>query len=352
MTAPITLPLSDSDYWTAPRKDEERLSFQALDGPEGFTVGAPREVPLERRATLPVVGYYKCSLKDQAAGRLVRTSVLLGARLETGEAWAAPAFEPKEGPKAEATDKEGDAVEWFGTDARRQLGLPWRDGTVRLWLASFDQLSAPREVRLVTDAGRDPAVLAWSEGRRRPAYPPPVSPPPARDPAALPRYGPDPRGPAAPEAPGVAFAHERVAVLAEGRPSEVRAAFCVVLHERGVVRPRPAVTPAPGQTEAAAVAATGWQEVGDPAATAVVPILLVLASATSSDPVVVRIDAPVREPVTAGGPARGAFAIDLLEVAPGLSPGRYSLYAVAGGALSGPSPITFITPEAAADLTR
>lgn len=349
--ASMTLPLSDAEYWTNPRKDQEKLAFELLrKAPVGFTLGAPGEVELDQRQTLPVVGYYKGSIADDRALRLERTTVLVAVRLESNEVYVDRAFDLRDRPPVEhkGPPPKGNKTAFFSLDARRLRGLPWRDGTLRLALLSYDQLSEVREVRLVSEVGRDPAVRAWAESQRGPTYPAPVQPPLGR--SVLPSYVKDPQSPAPPEAPGIALVHERVGVLASDKLYVVRGSFALPVTERDLVKPRPQVTPAPGQTEDEAVAATGWREVGVKTAAAVVPLTLVVAASNHAEAWVVSLRVPVRGSLTAGATATGNFAIDLRALCHNLGVGRYCLYAFSDRAVAGPSPFALVTPEQAKEL--
>jgi hypothetical protein len=348
----VTLPHSDGDFWTAPERDRDDLSFRVLlENPVGFLLGAPGEVDLTQRNTLPLIGFYKCTNTDSSKKRLNRSSVLVVSRRETSRVYAAAAFELREGKKrVPGKGPEGESCKYFSLEARSRLAdLPWRDGTLRLQMLSFDHVSAPCEVRLVSEASRDLDIKAFVDAHRTPGYPQPPFPAPREaGEEEGPYYTQDPDSPAAPTEPGFAVTLAPVCLIEATEPQEcwLRATLRLPVLPREVARPAPDVE---GETENDRIQAlwdTGWRDLHDPAVKAVVPVSLLMLRAGTSAFQHVRLQVPVYEEPNGDEPVTGCLNLDLLDL-PGvnLSRGKYALYLVHGAATAGPFMLSAVTPD-------
>jgi hypothetical protein len=175
---------------------------------------------------------------------------------------------------------------------------------------------------------RDPAVEAFlAEGPTLPQLPAPAQVwPPLGDAEdeRRPRHGAGQveGAPALPSGVGVALNLPAEAPAAGADPVWLRGSFRLPLRPRHLVR---------------------GHDVGDPAATAVAPVHLVVTAASHALVRQVTLHVPVRHALEADAPeGTGAFAVDL-RTTPGVSTEAttHFVYAFAGGALSGPAPIAF-----------
>ena len=93
-----------------------------------------------------------------------------------------------------------------------------------------------------------------------------------------------------------------------------------------------------------------WQDPGDAAATAVIPITIVATGVDRADPLVVHLHAPSYDPVDPTADVAvvtGHFALDLLAQRDGeqLRDQTSFIYALSGGALAGPATVAVVDPR-------
>ncbi|MCW8140015.1 MAG: hypothetical protein KIT58_14045, partial [Planctomycetota bacterium] len=202
------LGVTGEEFWSVAEVSREAAA--ALPDDHGTTIDAPARVVMSRRDTLPVVGVHTRSFRDVRPVPFQRRAVLVASRVESREAVAGRAFLPKKQPPSppppppDDDTPDGFVNTDFVLDARARLeDLPWRPGTLVLWLVDFDRPTPPAKVELVRTESTDPAVaefLARRSGGR--AYPAAVWPVPALPDApqgALPRYAADEASPPLPE---------------------------------------------------------------------------------------------------------------------------------------------------------
>ncbi len=349
------LGVSDEDFWVDPFRDREgALDRLAVEGLMGLALDGPSSVRLDLRDDAPVAGARR-ELTSAGLGYHFRErAVLVVARAESNEVFAARAFAWKEPvpvveeeptiPVADAdsggeTEPFLDAVmtDFFCASLRERVpSLPWRAGTLRVTLVADDERSNTVVVRLEDAPVTDPAVAEFIARHRSPGYPRAVFPPAsARD--ALPSYRARADSPPAPSVTGVAL--EAPARVGPGDGLVVRGSFALPLLAREVVKPFDAHLDRFGRLSNA-----GWVDVGDRDATAVVPVTLVITAERPDEPAVVRLDVPVYGPASPGDVARGFFAVDLRPLAAETlrMPGRYRLWALSGEVLVGPRAVEVV----------
>ncbi|MCO5165342.1 MAG: hypothetical protein M9894_03115 [Planctomycetes bacterium] len=362
---PGPLGLAEADLWGDPRAREDVVIDRLIDeGFLGVAVEAPARVTLGARATLPLVGVEAAPLSGAGGWAPVRlAAVACASALETREVRAALAVPPADAgppsfpPEGDLPALEGAQYEMFEVDLRERLRLPWRPGTWVVGLLVREQVTNRVTVTLAPGAPGfvDPAVAALLSARPRPRYPQPVWPRPAPG-KPLPAYAPRPDSPPVPEAPGIALAVERLVMDTDDAQVVVRGSFRLGVLEREVVRPGDPADAALLETLAEDARAEAlrdglaWQDPGDPEATAVVPITLVVTGAERPAPLVVRLQVPVRQPIdpTADAPeAMGHFALDLLAVEGGerLRGQTSFIYALCGDVLAGPAAVAVVDPR-------
>ena len=263
------LDLSPDDYWgDFTRTKDQFRDFISETGFRGVRIDAPALVPLDRRDSAPVVGYYVRSLREDvevdaerqmlaAALDLSSKRLRVGLALDTGKTPASRARPSGDDPG------EGATFTAFSSDLRLQLDLPWEK---RKYLVAFlvrEHLSNPvlMELGSPPTAYRDPAVEAFLANQRKDAA---VVPPLPVEPLPTPESGVTfervSRSPELPEEAGIALSVERVAVARRGSSCLCFGSFRLPVTVGELVRPDPKTGQAP--------------EVGDPNAKAVVPISL------------------------------------------------------------------------------
>lgn len=369
-----TLSIPEADFWRDPRRTQTAVSDRLLDdGFRGVLVDAPRSVETTRRDRLPLVLARAATYAELRGPSFEERAILVGVRLPSNQTCVGRAFPLKESlprPPRSGKPPRGALVSVFDTDARAQLpGLPWRRGEVVLTVIFRDQVSNRVTTALTADGvglEDDPAVQRFL-ARQDAAFPQPVWPPEGE--AA--RWGP-PEGAQDPEGPGLHLEVERSVVVP--RRGDAR---CVL---RGAIhvpfRPRYVVRPDPGEeaqeAEPTAVLATDaderavrelharrlaaralgltWQDPGDPAATAVVPLTVVVVPADGPEPRVFPLQVPVRAPLDATSPPEALVAhleVDLLALprGRGLVGGTSFLYAFSDALMVGPLTTTVLREE-------
>jgi hypothetical protein len=319
--------LADDDFWSAPFRTRDAVSDRLSGaGFTGLVIDAPARAVLDGRAGLPVVGLHRVSFRDEKTQRFTDRAVVAAVRLEDGQVWAdlVEAPEPEDDSAPPPEEDEADPGEGFYTsnfriDLCERLGVPRLPGStfvVRVLLGPIASNAARIELARPRAAFVDPAVeeaAAALAAERRPA---PVDPP-AKEP--LPSYV---RGPLSPKLPdqGPALVLARP-LRAPGGGLVVRGAFRAPVRARDLVRPTEEGAPL---------------DVGDPAATAVVPVTLLLLGERFTGPYRLDLRVPLHEPVAAGAPGTGFFAVDVLAALGKRTRQRYHLYAVCGDLLAGP----------------
>jgi len=330
VTALGPLGLADAQFWTAPYATKDAVRGKLLlDDFRGTLIDAPRQVAVSERDTLPLVGCWVATETEVRSEPFERRAVLASVRLEDDRVFVDRLNEPRvrddrKAPPAPPPDDEDEAVfaHMFTADVRQRLALPWRESTILTTLLHGKRVS--NRVRTVlgpsATAFVDPEVARVKAEAAAETWPEPVDPPPG-DP--LPSYRRAPEGPPVPDAPGVKLrALPRRITLSSAARAVVRGVFRAPVAPRHLVRPKPN-DPA-------------WSA-GDPAATAIVPVTLVLIGGEAAPgPYVLDLRVPCHEK-PAQGHIVGHFGVDLLQtVLKHRAAQPYVMYALVGELLSEP----------------
>jgi len=278
------LGLADADFWgDYTRTQEETLGYLDGIGFHGLLVDLPRTVALGKRGTVPLVGWYVRTFREDGQRDLEGQAVAVAVDLRTGELRAALALaggKPRPQPAPTDGQDPGDGVrsEMFETDLRRVLDLPPRPGRYAAAVILNDWVSNVVTTTLVDGA---PADDARADGRAT-AWPPAA----AGD--DLPDYRRRPDSPAVPD--GVAIVLAAAREVPAGGPLVIRGSFRLPLpaHER--------------------IAARDQTGVSGPRA--VLPIALVVTGTEDPGPFPVELRVPVY--AVDGDQAIGHFAVDLV----------------------------------------
>lgn len=345
------LDLSPDDYWGDFTRTRDQ--FRKLVSDSGFTglrIDAPALVPLDKRETAPVVGYYARTLREDlevSAERQMLAAALdlsskrlhVGLALDTGKTPA------PQTPPGGRDPGEGLTFNAFSSDLRMQLDLPWEKRKYLVALLLREHVSNPVLMELGSSptAYRDPAVEAFLAEQRKKA---PVVPPRPVEPEPAPESGVTfqrvSRSPEVPKEPGIALNVERVAVARRGSTCLCFGSFRLPVTVSELVRPD---------------AKTGERpDVGDANAKAVVPISLVITGSEAPGPWIVELRAPSYDapqppkgapaPDADAGIATGHFALDLFaHPAMPRQPMTYFITAFGGASVSGPFQTAVVTEK-------
>lgn len=277
------LGLADADFWgDYTRTQEETLGYLDGVGFHGLLVDLPRTVALGKRGTVPLVGWYVRTFREDRQRDLEGQAVVVAVDLRTGGLRAALALaggkpRPQAAPSNGQDPGDGVRSEMFETDLRRVLDLPPRPGRYAVAVILQDWVSNVVTTALVdgapaNDTRVDGPATAW---------------PPAAGGGDLPDYRRRPDSPAVPDGVGIVLA----------AAPEVRAGGPLVI--RGSFR-----LPVPSHARIAAGDQTG---VSGPRA--VLPIALLATGTEDPGPFPVELRVPVY--AVDGDHAIGHFAVDL-----------------------------------------
>ena len=340
------LRLVDDEFWDDyQRTQSEVIAEIARDDYLGLVLDAPRRVSLGRRDTVPVVGLFARTLRDdrkiRQEERMLVVAVhqdtdelLIGLALDTGK-MPAPS-----GPPPDMDEPgEGATVNMFAFDLRHVLGLSWEASRYNVAVLLREFVSNAVTIDLGRDATEyeDPAAVSFLVEQRAQAVPPP---PPAvfPDPHARPDTGEPPHyeplsDMPVPEAPGIRIQAPRVVIAKAGGKCILQGSYRLPVERRHRVEPRGTNASAP--------------LVGDPRARAVVPIHLVVTGSDLPGPWVISLKVPVYQPLSPhAAEAAGHFTIDLFQM-PDFprTPMTYFLTAFSGQAVSQVLPIAVVSQQ-------
>jgi hypothetical protein len=340
------LRLVDDEFWDDyQRTQSEVIAEIARDDYLGLVLDAPRRVSLGRRDTVPVVGFFARTLRDdrkirQEERMLVvaihqdTDELLIGLALDTGK-MPAPS-----GPPPDMDEPgEGSTVNMFAFDLRRVLGLSWEASRYNVAVLLREFVSNAVTIDLGRDATEyeDPAAASFLAEQRAQAVPPP---PPAVFPVphAHPETGEPPHydplfDMPVPEAPGICIQAPRVVIAKAGGKCILQGSYRLPVARRHRVEPRGTNASAP--------------LVGDPRARAVVPIHLVVTGSDLPGPWVISLKVPVYGPLSPHpAEASGHFTIDLFQM-PDFprTPMTYFITAFSGQAVSQVLPIAVVSQQ-------
>lgn len=337
------LKLQDDEFWgDISQAESEALSLVSRRF-LGLVIDAPERVSINQRDTAPVVGCFVRTLRDDrvinqhaqmlvAAVDLETNSFSIGLALDTGKI-PAPSTAPPTGDPG-----EGSTANLFRTDLRRALAIPWQPGRYRVATLLREYSSNPVTVTIGRGSleYQDPEVEKFLEEERRRAMPPPpekIFPLPRRtrtEPYAIYRRQQD--SPPIPDQPGIVFGMDRVVATRPGATCMLQGSFRLPVLRRERVTPRPDTGRVP--------------DVGDPAATAVVPITLVATGSDLVGPWVIHLHVPSYDRIADEdrAEATGYFHVDLCPL-PGFprQAMTYFFSAFSGEAVAGPKPVGVVS---------
>jgi hypothetical protein len=337
------LKLQDDEFWNdISQAESEALSLVSRRF-LGLVIDAPERVSINQRDTAPVVGCFVRTLRDDrvinqhaqmlvAAVDLETNSFSIGLALDTGKI-PAPSTAPPTGDPG-----EGSTANLFETDLRRVLAIPWQPGRYRVATLLREYLSNPVTVTIGRSSleYQDPEVERFLEEERRRAIPPPpekIFPLPGRTSAeSFAIYRRQPSSPPIPDQPGIVFNMDRVVAAKPEATCMIHGSFRLpVLRRERVISRRDTGRP---------------PDVGDPDATAVVPVTLVATGSDRVGPWVIRLCVPSYDRIADEdlAEASGYFSIDLYSL-PGFphQAMTYFFSAFSGETIAGPKPVGLVS---------
>lgn len=356
---PSPLNLSAEDYWADfTRTRDEFAKFISETGFRGLRIDGPAFVAIDRRESLPVVGYYARTLREDlrvdpegqmiaAAFDLTTRQLHAGLALDNGKTPdrddpIPPGDEPAEGLTFTA----------FSSDLRLHLDILWQKRKLLTAFFICEHVSNPVLVELGPSpaAFRDPAVeefLAQQRAKAAMVPPRPISPEAKSELGVT--YQRISRSPPIPEKRGIALSLERVVVAQRGASCLCFGAFRLPVTFGDVVRPD--------------IESGQLPDVGHPDTRAVVPITFLVTGSKTAGPWILEMRVPSFDAVALPkgpppppdeevGEVTGYFALDLWNQ-PSMprAPMTYFLSAFGGGSLSGPFQFAVVTEQMLRDST-
>ncbi len=342
------LNLADDAYWTDPwqtRKAVQRSLMQS--GDEGFLIGAPSAVPLDRRDRFPVAVLYARKLNGGRGVNFRASAIITAMDLHTHALHAAPAFgsrnrtsSPTAAGGASAKKAPADSFsnddtamvcEGHTIDLAKRLNIPHQRGEYIVHLVCLDQVSNGCPMKLVESAVyQDPAVDAYIAEQLE-SQPTPTRPVPTPG-TPVPCYDARDNSPKIPAAAGIAMDIDRVTPIDEATSCIVRGSY------RLPVRPQHILDHDDDSPSQAVGDYSSW--------TAMVPITLLLTGTVNAAPVTISLLVPTSHDLVPAGDGvhvTGHFAVDLCRLADLAStPQTYFVYAFSGPVMSGPTPAAFV----------
>jgi hypothetical protein len=344
------LNLDEADFWgDFTRTEDEFDAWVEKESFVGLRVDAPALVATDRRETVPLVGYYVRTLREDrqvdSRRQTIAVALNLGTkRLHTGLALDTGKIRPPPDPMPDDDPGEGLALSPIRSELRGALGLPWSPSRylVALLLRDHVSNSVVIEIGAAKSAYRDPEVEKFLAQQRKnePVVPPQPIAPEAKAETGV-SYKKLSQSPPIPAQPGIALAIERVALRRAGVPCMCYGTFKLPVVAGEVVR-RDKSGAAP--------------DVGDAQATAIVPIALVATGSETAGPFVIEVRAPTYDAVPGakeldGLPAdrevavvTGHFSLDLFQQpSMPLRAETYFFTAFGGACANGPVPVAVVT---------
>lgn len=317
---------------------EDALARFILERAAGTALRAPERVLSTGDGTLPLAGCRVLTLREAARQPPFEDmAVLVASHIETGKVYAARAFaqatEASDAPPVPQDPGEGWTGSSFRIDVAARLGLRLEPGTYALWLIVRGEANGPVRVQVTKPAPppiEDPEVVkfiaAWRERN--------VAKPRGADPASVwpaeavfgnyPSYRAGAESPPIPDR-GIALWTKRIVALEPGARWVLAGSFRLAIPRRHVI-----LKPVSGY-----------------AATAVLPLTLVVTASAAAGPFVRHLRVPSQSVIAAGDAApvvAGHFTLNLFSL-PGMwrAPQTYFLYAVCGDAISEPATTALVS---------
>lgn len=304
---------------------------------KGLWLAAHSPLGIDQDTDATVFGFDFFSTRERGSRFFNQNAVVIATRVESRETFANLVVEPVEKdpdkPKAEPDNTPGPDIQLlmrFTIPLRERLeNLPWRAGTYLVDVLFDDLVSNRVQFKLTAGlaAEKDPAIAEFIEKQRAAEGGPKELRPAPSGNRKAPTYEKTDESLEIPAAAGIALSAERVSVYKEDARSVLRGSFRL---------PVPAAFYRPGAA-------------GSGAATAAVPITLVLIGNLMPGPFVVPLlvasyDAVDRK--AAESTLTGQFEIDLFAL-PETSkvPQTYTIWAYSGAVRSTPVKAAVVTPE-------
>lgn len=332
--------LDDASYWTDPW-----ATRKAAQGPmmhsatEGFLIGAPKVVALDRSRTLPLAVLRVRKAQGGSPVDFRATAVLAAWDKHLGRLSARLAFPkppPAPAPKRSATPASGKGDSFSGDDTAMiseastldlatRLGLPLEANEFSAALICMDKVSNGCKLKVVASAAfHDAAAEEFLRAYREEQMGPPRIHPEAGK--GRTEYVKQAETPDLPVKAGIALAAQRVTVMRADRPCMLHGSFRL---------PAKALPPMP-------------HPAGETAPTAIVPIGLLLTGSVHAEPMVLNINVPSYAPLEKSGGesfATGFFALDLCAFAKlSGTVQTWFIYGFSGDVVAGPSLAAFVNP--------
>jgi hypothetical protein len=329
---PVSLELSDADYWTAPDKQLFALLDPLSDAEfDGVLIGAPRFVDLARRSTLPLVVIRAGTDAQRAELDIRMLGLIVAVELEHGVLRVAKAFDTSDVEDDDDEEPgEGYSAELETVELRELLEIDWRPSSYAIHFLLRDRLSNRVVVRLGERGYRDDAVERLLAERRaaerQAALLWPVLP--------LADVQAQAESPALPSELGVELRADRVVVLEPGARCMVRGSFRLSIHGRELV-----AADDPLVLDSSPVS---------PKIHAVVGVTLVVVGSKSNDKLVLPLRLPcITSPEQHGDEliATGYFTIDLLALGMSRAAQTHFIYAFTRALACGPVLAALVEPE-------
>jgi hypothetical protein len=327
-------------------------------GFKGVLLVGPDEYGIDEHVTLPLMGFRVFSALERFGVSFDWSAMLVVVRVESNEVFAGRVsfvrddytyVAPRERPRDALV-----ATQFFVRNVSERLhDFALRPGTYLSTVLLNEETSNRVRTRVTHGAAaeRDPAVVEFLERHRKPEEPPkPIKPARtvlATSDAALdsshchPTYRAQGNSPPVPEEPGIAMSVERVVLVDQHPKSILHGSFRLPVSKRNLV-PRTEPT-APNEVSVPLV------DVGDPDATAVVPISLVIVGNLYPGPTSHHLRVPSYDPVDPkanDGIVTGHFDVDLLAFDDMQRlPQTYYIWAFSGEIMAGPNLMAIVTPD-------
>ncbi len=351
--------LADHSFGEQPhRVPAETIERLRQEDFEGILLGGPQRVSLDTENSLPLAGIYRRTFEGHRAVDLESRAIITAVCLESNRLYAGPAFRQEKTllrthVPAENELPHGFIARQFFLDLKTRIPeLRWRPTTYSIALILFDRRS--NQVRVcLEEAITDPEVKKFLEQHRRPSYPRPVWPIPGKP---YPRYRREPGSPPIHEDIGITISAPQKVLLQPGAKCIVRGSFRLPVRQREVVRPRrdPPIPglPSPPRHMPSRFGCDGIfkarrkVDVGDPEATAVLPITLLFTGDDLPGPWLLPLQVPTYKSIPSPHallPVTGNFCIDILTRPHTVSyPQTYAIWAFHGPVISNPCLTTLI----------
>jgi hypothetical protein len=327
--------LRGDEYWTAPFKHQSELLFSTVgEMKKAIVIDAPPAVEIGVRDTLPVPLVYSTSMEDAESFAFDQNAVLVAVRLDDGAALTRAAVDRLTQDEAPGGGR-GDPDTFVGrtalVDLLERFTLPAKPANYLLTVVLRDLVSNRVTTKLVRSASTyaDPEVEKFL---REQPLPLPAPPGPLPLPGAqLPAYTKGADSPPVPAEPGIALAVPRLVVPRRQRSAVLTGSFRAAVPRRETTW-RKGMPPIPS---------------GQP--TAIVPITILLVNTANEPPAQISLRVPSFDPVDpeAERPVvTGHFAVDLLGLPDvGVRAATHFVYAFAGEAMAGPTPMAIVTED-------